>query len=255
MNRLIKLFSLACLFSLCLFAVSCDDDDAGCATYFLTEASSSVIVEKLYYNDDGLLAVALQAVDGNAPRRDEYSYNANRQLIRVDIHNFFYNTFSYNDDGDIESIKMYSTASDELNRELKYFYDVDGKLTRREFHQPELIYFELYEDPSANVIEVLSYEVDEEGNEEQKPTVVYTMDSNPNAYPKEWSLEQSAFGSVVTPNIITSYEVIENGIVDATRSYSLNFEYNEGGYPKTGSIMGGSEFITYTYSCEPVKEP
>ena len=183
MNRLIKLFSLACLSSLCLFAVSCDDDDAGCATYFLTEASSSVIVEKLYYNDDGLLAVALQAVDGNAPRRDEYSYNANRQLIRVDIHNFFYNTFSYNDDGDIESIKMYSTASDELNRELKYFYDVDGKLTRREFHQPELIYFELYEYPAANVIEVLSYEVDEEGNEEEFEVIMkFEVDGSDQKY-------------------------------------------------------------------------
>jgi hypothetical protein len=253
MSRLIRIFSLATLSILCLFTVSCEDDDGGCASYFLTEVANEVYVDKLYYNDDGLLAVVLQSVEGNAPRRDEYSYNANRQLVRVDVHGFFYNTFSYDDDGRIELIRTFSTETDETSGEIKYIYGSDGKLARREQHRPELIYYELYEYPADNIIKVLSYRVGDDGSEEENPIITYTLDNNPVSFPKEWYLEYAVWGGVITSNNIVSYETVDDGVVDPTRSFTVEFKYNEGGYPVSRSI-GGAVFETFTYSCDPVKE-
>ncbi len=85
MNRLTKAFSLATLFLLCLFAVSCDDDKVGCSTYYLTEWGYGDVVDQFYYHDDGLLDVMIQNIEGFPPRRHKYTYDDNRRLIRVDF--------------------------------------------------------------------------------------------------------------------------------------------------------------------------
>jgi hypothetical protein len=73
MFRLIRTFSLSTLLILCLFAVSCEDDDGGCPTYFLTKAATDYYTDEFYYNDDGTLNVLIQTIDDWPPRRDEYS--------------------------------------------------------------------------------------------------------------------------------------------------------------------------------------
>ncbi len=235
---------------LCLFALSCEDNSQVCANYFLTEATSPGSVDRLFYNDNGLLDVVIQTATGWPSRRDEYTYNGDHQLIRVDVGDeFVYTEFSYDGGGRLELVQMYSASDGSLSREVKYFYSSDGKLSRRDIHNnSELTFYGLYEYPADNIIEVRTFSVKDDGTFEENPLSIYTMDNNPKPYPEEYYTAFEAWAGIWTPHNIVSYQVVKNGVVDPTYSYTTGYKYNHGGYPVS---MSGA---TFSYSCEPVKE-
>lgn len=252
MTHLARIFSSLILLIVCFFAVSCNDDDDECSGYYLAVASNEVITTNFYYNDDGTLAVSQQTlIDYPKPTRSVYSYNDNRQLVRVDIGGQSYRTFSYDDEGRVEFIKTYE-ASGRLENELRYFYDANGNLIRRDLYEEVLTFYNLYEYPSGNTISIQSFEVDDDV-ETELPTEVYTLDNNPNAYPPEFVLASEARGYYITPHNITELQIFEDEQLDEDQSYKTSYQYNEGGYP-VSSAVDDEAFETFSYSCKPVKE-
>jgi YD repeat-containing protein len=251
MNRLTRFFSITTLFILCLTALSCEDDD-GCDKYFLTKAASDYYTDDFYYNDDGTLDVMIQTVDGFPPRRDEYSYDASGKLIRLDVGDEFnYNRFFYDAAGHLEFLRIYSSVTDELSREMQYFYDDLGRVSKREIYDDgELVYYGLYAYPADDKMEVQVFDREDNGTFTEM-TIVYTLDNKHTPYPAQYYMGWEAWGGITTPHNVTSYQVFKDGVLDPSQSYSLEYSYNEGGYPT--SFADGAQ--VYTYSCEAVKEP
>lgn len=251
MLHLTRIFSIGSLVILSFFAISCDDDDKVCSTQYLTKFSASGIVDEFYYNDDGTLATMIQTVDNNRPRREEYFYDGNQRLVRIELIEFWDYEFFYDEDGRVEVIEMNDDDRGDLLREIKYYYGSDGRLTKREIFEDEVvIYKTLYEYPAENIVDVtvLSLEDDETWSESR---VVHTLDDKRTPYPIQYTMGWDALGGISTEHNVIKYEVFKDGVLVPSQSYSYNFVYNEAGYP-TG-YEGIPEI--YTYSCDPVKEP
>ncbi len=145
---------------------------------------------------------------------------------------------------------MYQLSNGELSREIKYFYGGDGRVSKREFYEEELMYYNLYEYPSDNVMNVKIFNLEDDGTFSETE-VVHTMDDNPTPFPREYNMGWESLGGITTSGNITSYQVFKDGALVPSQSYTAAYEYNEGGYPV--GISGVPPM--YTYSCEPVKEP
>jgi YD repeat-containing protein len=249
MYRFSRIFFPAYLLLLCVFAVSCDDDDAVCSTQYLTKVSSPDITDDFYYNDDGTLATVIQTIGGFPPRRNEYFYDGNQRLIRIEQSGLWDYEFFYDDNGRVETVEMYQSGTDDLAREVNYFYGSDGKLSRRDMIQAKgLIHYSLYEYPAENKVEVTFFNL-EEDDTYSETVVIHTLDDKRVPFPIQYSMGWDVLGGITTEHNVIQYEAFKDGVLDQTQSFSLEFTYNEAGYPVTVNGVPG-----YSYSCDPLKE-
>jgi hypothetical protein len=251
MNRLTKIFSITTLFTLSLFAVSCDDDDGVCSKQYLKKVSYEDVVDDFYYNDDGTLATMVQTISGHAPRREEYFYDGNQRLIRIELSGFWDYEFFYDDQGRVETVEVYQPGTDDLTRTVSYSYGSDGKLSRRDMVDDEvLINYSLFEYPAENKLEVTIFNL-EDDETWKEVLIVHTLDNEKVPYPSQYLMGWDVLGGITTQHNVIGYQVFEDGVLDEQQSYSLEYVYNEAGYPTGFNGLPP----TFTYSCDPVKEP
>jgi hypothetical protein len=250
MNRLTRIFSITALFTLSLFAISCDDDDAGCSKQYLTKVSYDDIVENFYYNDDGTLAAMTQTISGYPPRREEYFYDGNQRLIRTELIGYWDYGFFYDDQGRVETVELYQSGTDDLTRTVSYVYGSDGKLSRRDMvDDGVLINYSLFEYPAEDKLEVTIFNLEDDETWKEM-LIVHTLDNKKVPYPSQYLMGWDALGGITTQHNVIGYQVFENGMLDPSQSFSIEYTYNDRGYPT--SFGDGVE--VYTYSCEAVKE-
>jgi hypothetical protein len=249
MNRLTRIFSITTLFTLSFFAISCDDDDGVCSKQYLTKVSALDVVDDFYYNDDGTLATMVQTISGHQPRREEYLYDGNQRLIRVELIGLWDYEFIYDDQGRVETVEVYQSGTDDLTRTVNYSYGSDGKLSRRDMVDDEvLINYSLFEYPAENKVEVTIFNLEDDETWKEM-LIVHTLDNKKVPYPSQYLMGWDALGGITTPHNVIKYEIFENGVLSET--HSVAYDYNAVGYP-TG-VDGLPQM--FTYSCDPVKEP
>jgi hypothetical protein len=248
------LFAKLFIFTLCVISPGCDSEElepepepeVKCDNYFLkSEKSISNIVSRYFYNNRGKLEI-IEGEDTNHTWQTELTYNVNDQLIEVNYDGGYKTNFFY-EGGLLRSTKNTDAQGGEGN-EMKFYYDDENRLIRREIYRPEsgdeiYNYFEM-EYPAAGKVEATFYTVNAGGGYDEGATFKYTIDENPRPYPEEYYLMWISWSNVLLLHNELSLQIFRNGTLDGASG--TTYEYNEQGYPVLNS--NGTMF---TYSCEP----
>jgi YD repeat-containing protein len=229
-----------------LYAGCSETDNPAISSCYPIEESHTIGGNNVYvitYQYSGSKVVSSNSVNANGSTTTHYNYNVRGQLIGIETYDnetellepVSHQLFSYNSEGKLEQIDVYSGFS--LLISVIYNYNSFGQLVEQEFDfvdQPSQ--FNTFEYPNT---ETKNYSKGIMGWPQQF-TLLFEYDDHPTPYSHVSFVDAPA-------NNITRVTMISLSEEETVTDYV--YKYNTSGYPISKTATGGA-VTTWSYRCK-----